>query len=155
MRFSTSNGLKCERFGRLVLTATALMLALIGSPRACGNTRAPRSRRRWTGCRLRTCSWDRLTRTSAPVTVTLASFYTEDAVLDVNGIESRGKKAIGEMYASMEQRSVLPRGTFHMLLTNPIIRIAGDTATADVVMDRDCFRRAQGAASFRRAGARA
>ena len=51
----------------------------------------------------------------------------------MNGMESRGRKAIEEMYAKIEQRSVLPRGAFHMLLTNPIIRVNGDSATADVV----------------------
>jgi hypothetical protein len=40
---------------------------------------------------------------------------------------------IEDMYADIEHRSVLPRGTFHMLLTNPIIRVSGDSATADVV----------------------
>ncbi|HME37957.1 MAG TPA: nuclear transport factor 2 family protein [Steroidobacteraceae bacterium] len=61
------------------------------------------------------------------------SFYTEDGVLDVNGIESRGKKAIDDLYAKLEQPSPMPRGTLHMLLTNPVIRVDGDSATAEVV----------------------
>jgi SnoaL-like domain len=61
------------------------------------------------------------------------SFYTEDGVLDVNGVESRGKKAIDDLYAKLEQPNVPPRGTLHMLMTNPVIRVNGDSATADVV----------------------
>jgi SnoaL-like domain len=51
----------------------------------------------------------------------------------VNGLEYRGKKAIDELYAKLEQPSLFPRGTFHMLMTNPAIRVNGDSATADVV----------------------
>ena len=131
MRVSTSNGLKCERFGRLALTAAALMLALSARPALAEYPVA-------TLATLldRVQIEDMLIEYYANLGAghrDFGSFYTEDAVLDVNGMESRGKKAIDEMYAKIEQRSVLPRGTFHMLLTNPIIRVNGDSATADVV----------------------
>jgi len=130
MRFS-SNGLKCEPFGRLALTAMVLLPALSTGPALAEYPVTTLS-----------TLLDRVQIEDLLIEYygnlgaghrNFGSFYAEDAVLDVNGIESRGKKAIDEMYANIEQRSLLPRGTFHMLLTNPIIRVNGDSATADVV----------------------
>lgn len=61
------------------------------------------------------------------------SFYTEDGVLDVNGIIARGRASIDELYAKIEQPGLGPRGTFHMLVTNPRIAVHGSAATADVI----------------------
>lgn len=57
------------------------------------------------------------------------SYYTEDAVLDVNGIVKRGKGPIDDLYRTIPQQ----KGTVHVLLTNPQITVRGDTATADVI----------------------
>ena len=57
-------------------------------------------------------------------------YYTEDAVFDVNGIVARGKQEIEGIYAGLGEESPAARGTFHMLLTNPVIDVEGDTATA-------------------------
>lgn len=62
------------------------------------------------------------------------TYYTQDGILDVNGIVAQGRKAIDELYARIEHpglKSPVPRGTFHMLMTNPRIVVNGDTATAD------------------------
>ena len=61
-------------------------------------------------------------------------FYTEDAVFDVNGIVANGKEEIEGIYARSDgdADSVVNQGTFHMLLSNPVIDVDGDTATAQV-----------------------
>ena len=70
----------------------------------------------------------------------LSQYYTEDAVLDVNGIVSTGREEIEALYAGLgdgekegagEEESTA--GKNHMLLTNPIITVDGDTATAWVI----------------------
>jgi ketosteroid isomerase-like protein len=60
------------------------------------------------------------------------AYYTEDAVFDVNGVVSRGREEIEGLYASMDSEGDAPatQGTFHMLISNPVIDLRGDTATA-------------------------
>jgi ketosteroid isomerase-like protein len=65
-------------------------------------------------------------------------FFTDDAVFDVNGAVYTGKKAIVGLYSGM--RSNRPadaapdaNGLAHMLLTNPVIEVNGDTATASYI----------------------
>ena len=57
------------------------------------------------------------------------SYYTDDAVLDVNGIVKRGKGPIDDLYKTIPQS----KGTVHLLLTNPKIVADGNSATADVI----------------------
>ena len=61
------------------------------------------------------------------------AFYTEDAVFDVNGIVSQGRAAIEKFYADSAQEPDAPatQGTFHMMISNPVIDVDGDTATAE------------------------
>lgn len=59
-----------------------------------------------------------------------AEYYTDDAVFDVNGKVFRGREAITKIYAELGETSPTARGTFHMLLGNPLITVTGDTATA-------------------------
>ncbi|HEY6815290.1 MAG TPA: nuclear transport factor 2 family protein [Croceibacterium sp.] len=61
------------------------------------------------------------------------AFYTEDAVFDVNGIVSTGREAIEKFYADSAQEADAPasQGTFHMMISNPVIDVDGDTATAE------------------------
>lgn len=61
-----------------------------------------------------------------------ASFYTEDAVFDVNGIVSQGPQAIAAFYADTGDDEEAParQGTFHMMISNPVIDVDGDIATA-------------------------
>lgn len=60
------------------------------------------------------------------------AFYTEDAVFDVNGIVSEGREAIEAFYAENAEEPDAPaaQGTFHMIISNPVIDVDGDTATA-------------------------
>lgn len=60
------------------------------------------------------------------------AFYTEDAVFDVNGVVSTGREAIEKFYADSAEEEDAPaaQGTFHMMISNPIIDVNGDTATA-------------------------
>jgi ketosteroid isomerase-like protein len=60
------------------------------------------------------------------------AFYTEDAVFDVNGIVSTGREAIEAFYAESAEEADAPaaQGTFHMIISNPVIDVDGDTATA-------------------------
>lgn len=57
------------------------------------------------------------------------SYYTDDAVLDVNGIVKRGKGPIDDLYKTIPKS----KGTVHVLLTNPKIDVDGDSATAEVI----------------------
>lgn len=59
-----------------------------------------------------------------------AAFYVPDAVFDVNGKVYRGQEAIERAYKELGATSPIPKGTFHMLLTNPRITVTGDTAVA-------------------------
>jgi hypothetical protein len=61
------------------------------------------------------------------------SYYTEDGVLDVNGMVARGKAAIEDLYRRTAEGTPRPRGTFHMLLTNEKIVVRGNSATADCI----------------------
>jgi len=64
----------------------------------------------------------------------LAQFFTEDALLDVNGQVSRGREAIEELYGGMEAGETDEAvSKMHMLLNNPIIKIDGNTAKAWVI----------------------
>lgn len=60
----------------------------------------------------------------------LAQYYTEDAVVDVNGMIVKGRKAIEKSYDGLGDGEANIVGRMHMLLNNPIINIDGDTATA-------------------------
>jgi ketosteroid isomerase-like protein len=64
----------------------------------------------------------------------LAQYYTEDAVLDVNGTISNGREAIEKLYGGLgDGEAANLGGRVHMLLNNPIINVDGDTATAWVI----------------------
>src|SRR5687768_8419287 len=60
------------------------------------------------------------------------TFYTEDAVFDVNGIVSTGREAIEAFYTDTgdDEEAPAAQGTFHMMISNPVIDVNGDTATA-------------------------
>ncbi len=63
----------------------------------------------------------------------LALYYTKDAVLDVNGLISKGRDAIEKLYAgfSGDEGAAPPfTGKTHMLLNNAIINVNGNSATA-------------------------
>ena len=61
-----------------------------------------------------------------------AAYYTPDAVFDVNGIVSKGPKEIAALYTTTGSEDDAParQGTFHMMISNPVIDVDGDRATA-------------------------
>ena len=61
----------------------------------------------------------------------LSEYYTEDAILDVNGIIYKGHEAIQSAYTQTGEGG--PRAKMNMLLNNPRIRVNGDTATAETI----------------------
>jgi len=67
----------------------------------------------------------------------LAEYFTEDAVLDVDGVVAKGHAEIAKLYArpagaqSPAAQAQYRRG--NMLLTNPIINVQGDVATAHLI----------------------
>jgi len=61
----------------------------------------------------------------------LAQYFTEDAVLDVNGTISQGRAAIEKMYGGLGGGGRSERqGRMHMLLNNLLVSVKGDTAQA-------------------------
>jgi hypothetical protein len=66
----------------------------------------------------------------------LSEYFTDDALLDVDGTIARGHAEIAALYARPEGEDAAPGGPGrrgHMLLTNPVIEINGDTAIAHVI----------------------
>lgn len=61
------------------------------------------------------------------------TYYMPDGVLDVNGLVAQGEKPIAELYKKVAAGSPHLKGTFHMLLSNPMVVVNGDTAIADVL----------------------
>lgn len=67
----------------------------------------------------------------------LSEYFTEDAILDVDGTVAKGHKEIEALYKGPEgaekpaAKSGYRRG--NMLLTNPIINVEGDRATAHLI----------------------
>ncbi len=67
----------------------------------------------------------------------LSEYFTEDAVLDVDGMVAKGRAEIDKLYQPAEgapkpaPQKGYRRG--NMLLTNPIIEVNGDKATAHVI----------------------
>lgn len=68
----------------------------------------------------------------------LAEYFTEDAVLDVDGVIAKGHKEIAKLYERPEGSAPPPAERkpyrrHNMLLTNPIINVEGNVATAHVI----------------------
>jgi hypothetical protein len=68
----------------------------------------------------------------------LSDYFTTDAVLDVDGTVATGHAEIAKLYQRPEGAAASPAATAqrrrgHMLLTNPIINVEGDRATAHVI----------------------
>ena len=64
----------------------------------------------------------------------LAEYFTEDAVLDVDGVVAKGHKEIAKLYerpANAEKPKGYRRG--NMILSNPIINVEGNIATAHLI----------------------
>ena len=66
----------------------------------------------------------------------LSDYFTEDALLDVDGTVARGRAEIAKLYAppaGSSREATAQRRRGHMLLNNPVISIDGDRATAEVI----------------------
>jgi ketosteroid isomerase-like protein len=64
----------------------------------------------------------------------LAMYYTEDAILDVNSMISKGREEIEKLYAGFgDGEATAFSGKMHMLLNNAIIDVDGNKATAWVI----------------------
>jgi ketosteroid isomerase-like protein len=67
----------------------------------------------------------------------LAEYFTEDALLDVDGTVAKGHAEIAKLYQRPEGASspaaTAQRRRGHMMLTNPIINIEGNVATAHLI----------------------
>jgi ketosteroid isomerase-like protein len=67
----------------------------------------------------------------------LSEYFTEDAVLDVDGVVAKGREEIAKLYQRPERpkppaaKAQYRRG--NMLLTNPIINVEGNVATAHLL----------------------
>jgi hypothetical protein len=65
----------------------------------------------------------------------MSEYFTEDALLDVDGTVAKGRKEIEKLYGGGPARPAgdAPRPHNHMMLTNPVIEIRGTTAHAHVI----------------------
>jgi ketosteroid isomerase-like protein len=67
----------------------------------------------------------------------LSEYFTEDAVLDVDGVVAKGHAEIAKLYQRPEGAASPAAKTGYrrqnMMLTNPIINIEGDVATAHLL----------------------
>jgi ketosteroid isomerase-like protein len=67
----------------------------------------------------------------------LSEYFTEDALLDVDGTIAKGRAEIAALYGGTDDgadtRPAAPRPQNHMLLTNPVIEVRGDKAIAHVI----------------------
>jgi hypothetical protein len=67
----------------------------------------------------------------------LSEFFIEDALLDVDGTIAKGRAEIAKLYQNPapdpKQAAPAPGRRMHMLLTNPIVAIKGNTATAHLI----------------------
>jgi hypothetical protein len=65
----------------------------------------------------------------------LSDYFTEDAMLDVDGTIAHGRAEIAKLYGGGPARTpgAAPRPQNHMLLTNPVIEVRGNRAMAHVI----------------------
>ncbi len=67
----------------------------------------------------------------------LSEYFTEDALLDVDGTVAKGRAEIAKLYQSPapdpKEPTPAPNRRMQMLLTNPIVKINGNSATAHVI----------------------
>jgi hypothetical protein len=65
----------------------------------------------------------------------LSEYFTEDAMLDVDGTIATGRDAIAKLYGGgpAGRANAAPRPQNHMLLTNPVIEVRGNRAIARVI----------------------
>jgi hypothetical protein len=68
----------------------------------------------------------------------LSEYFTADAILDVDSMIAKGHAEIGKLYERPADSTPPPEPTAqrrrgHMLLTNPVIEVTGNTAVAHVI----------------------
>ena len=65
----------------------------------------------------------------------LSEYFTEDALLDVDGTIAKGRDEIAKLYGGGAARKAdaAPRPQNHMMLTNPVIEVRGNRAMAHVI----------------------
>jgi len=65
----------------------------------------------------------------------MSEYFTEDAMLDVDGTIAHGRDEIAKLYGGGPARKAdaAPRPQNHMLLTNPVIEVRGNRAMAHVI----------------------
>lgn len=63
----------------------------------------------------------------------LGRYFTKDAVFDVNGIVSNGRDEIQELYNGIPAAEFDKNGREHIIMSNPVIDVRGNTATAHFI----------------------
>jgi SnoaL-like domain len=61
------------------------------------------------------------------------AYYLPDGVIDVNGLKGQGEAAIADVYKKVAAGSPKRPGVFKMLLTNVLVVVNGNTATAETL----------------------
>src|SRR5262245_17519325 len=65
----------------------------------------------------------------------MSEYFTDDALLDVDGTIAKGRDEIAKLYGggSARKADAAPRPQNHMLLTKPVIEVRGNRAMAHVI----------------------
>jgi hypothetical protein len=61
------------------------------------------------------------------------AYYLADGVIDVNGLKGQGEAAIKDVYKKIAAGTPKRAGIFRMLLTNVMVVVNGNTATAETL----------------------
>jgi SnoaL-like domain len=61
------------------------------------------------------------------------AYYLRDGVIDVNGLKGQGEAAIKDVYKKIAAGTPKRPGTFRMLLTNVMVVVNGNAATAETL----------------------
>ncbi len=122
-------GLSSSRAPSFVFTATACIAAAIALP-ACTQTSSAKQQLLLDRMEINELIAGLYENVETASSTDYPDYYLEDAVLEINGTELRGRAAIFDYQSAVAKTSPRLKGSFHMLLNNLSIDVTEDQATA-------------------------